>query len=187
MKKIIRVVWISALTGLAFLMACGSQNGLTRKQRKQLVKERDQVLSELLEYQQRPEFEFIDEFMDYNNQFYALENKLDTINYRLGDSIDLDRNFRRRQILQRIDSLNYLIGHYIPACIYGGPDLNDGSWEVKSDLDIWQQELEKAEDELEALDGIDEKETLYEALYGSPDLRIKPEEQRVVLPENESE
>ena len=99
----------------------------------------------------------------------------------------LDRNYRRRQILQRIDSLNYLIGHYIPACIYGGPDLNDGSWEVKSDLDIWQQELEKAEDELEALDGIDEKETLYEALYGSPDLRIKPEEQRVVLPENESE
>ena len=188
MKKIIRVVWISALTGLAFLTACSSQNGLTRKQRKQLVKEREQVMNELLAYQRCFDTDDYEAFMSCNGQFYALENRLDTINFRLGDSIDLDRNYRRRQILQRIDSLNFLISHYTPPCIYGGPDLNDGSWEVRTELDDWYQELEKAEDELEALDSINEKEEPYETLYGSPDLRFEPvKEPEVLYPENESE
>lgn len=183
MKKIIRVVWISALSGLAFLTACCSQNGLTRKERKQLVKEREQLQEELLQYQRCAETDDYEAFMSCNGQFYALENRLDTINFRLGDSIDLDRNYRRRLILQRIDSLNFLIANYTPPCIYGGPDLNDGSWEVRSDLDIWQEELEKAEDELDAFDGIDEKEMPYETLYGSPDLRLIPQEPKIVYPD----
>ena len=47
MKKVVRIVWISALTGLAFLSACITQNGLTRKERKQLRKEREQVEMQL--------------------------------------------------------------------------------------------------------------------------------------------
>ena len=43
MKKVVRTVWIGALSGLAFLAACCSQNGLTRKERKQLIKERDSI------------------------------------------------------------------------------------------------------------------------------------------------
>ena len=43
MKKVVRTVYIGALSGLAFLAACCSQNGLTRKERKQLVKERDSI------------------------------------------------------------------------------------------------------------------------------------------------
>lgn len=188
MKKIIRVVWIGALSGLAFLTACCSQNGLSRKERKQLVKEREQLQEELLQYQRCADTDDYNEFMYCNGQFYALENRLDTINYRLGDSIDLDRNFRRRQILQRIDSLNFLIANYTPPCIYGGPDLDDGSWDkVDSGLDNLYQELEKAEDELDAFEGIDEKETPYEVLYGSPDMRIIPVKPEVVSSENESE
>lgn len=187
MKKITRVVWIGALSGLAFLTACCSQNGLSRKERKQLVKEREQLQEELLQYQRCSDTDDYEAFMSCNGQFYALENRLDTINFRLGDTIDLDRNYRRRQILQRIDSLNFLIANYTPPCIYGGPDLNDGSWKVDTGLDNLYQELEKAEDELDAFDGIDEKETPYEALYGSPDLRIKPVRPEVVYPENENE
>lgn len=51
MKKIVRIVWISALSGLAFLAACCTQNGLTRKERKQLLKEREQVEMELANYE----------------------------------------------------------------------------------------------------------------------------------------
>lgn len=187
MKKIIRVVRIGALSGLAFLAACSSQNGLSRKERKQLVKEREQVQEELLQYQRCADTDDYDEFMYCNGQFYALENRLDAINFRLGDGIDLDRNYRRRQILQRIDSLNFLIENYTPPCIYGGPDLNDGSWTVDDGLDDLYQKLEKAEDELDAIDGIDEKEIPYEVLYGSPDTRIKPVEQQIIIPENEDE
>ena len=43
MKKVVRTVWIGTLSGLAFLAACCSQNGLTRKERKQLVRERDSI------------------------------------------------------------------------------------------------------------------------------------------------
>lgn len=44
MKKVVRSVWICALTGLAFLAACISQNGLTRAQRRHLTKERDALV-----------------------------------------------------------------------------------------------------------------------------------------------
>lgn len=180
MKKIIRVVWIGALSGLAFLMACASSNGLSRKERRQLVKEREQVLEELIEYQHQPEFYEMEEFLAFNQHYYALENRLDAINFRLGDTIDLDRNYRRRQILQRIDSLNFLIGSY-------RADYPEDEEPIDPELDRLYQELEQAEDELDAIDGIDEKETPYEVLYGSPDMRIKPVEQRVVSPENQGE
>ena len=49
MKKVVRSVWICALSGLAFLAACTVQNGLTRKERKQLMKERKQVEMRLSE------------------------------------------------------------------------------------------------------------------------------------------
>ena len=180
MKKIVRVVWIGALSGLAFLSACCTQNGLTRRERKQLTKEREVVISEL---NQARSYELdgpLEVFLGHRDDVYALENKLDSINYRLGDSIDLDRNFRRRQILRRIDSLTYLIENYTPPCIYGGPDLNDGSWEVESDLDIWHEELEKAEKELLEFDisGLPVRRAegrAADVLYGSPDVgrRVK--------------
>ena len=47
MKKVVRSVWICALSGLAFLRACCTQNGLTRKERRLLRKEREQVEMQL--------------------------------------------------------------------------------------------------------------------------------------------
>ena len=156
MKKIVRIVWISALSGLAFLAACCTQNGLTRKERKQLLKEREQVEMELANYEYPSEEIYanhFDVFMTYRNTKYSLENRLDSINYRLGDSIDLGHNVRRRQLLIRIDSLNYLIYNYTPACIYGGPDqMGPGRIRTYSELDEYNEELNKAQAELDALD-----------------------------------
>lgn len=47
MKKLVRSVWICALTGLAFLAACTVQNGLTRAQRRHLTKERDALVEKI--------------------------------------------------------------------------------------------------------------------------------------------
>ena len=156
MKKVIRIVWISALTGLAFLSACLTQNGLTRKDRKQLRKEREQVEMQLA---------------------YALENKLDSINYRLGDSIDLDRNVRRRQIMKRIDSLDFLIKTYIPPCVYGPPpgmypDYDEEQANKESDISIWERQLKEAKKELDEFDISRLPDA--EVLYGSPyEIRLK--------------
>ena len=46
MKKVVRTVWISLLTGLAFLVACTCHNKLTRTERKQLRQERDSIVAQ---------------------------------------------------------------------------------------------------------------------------------------------
>lgn len=162
MKKIVRVVWISVLSGLAFLVACTAQNGLTRKERKQLLKERDQVEMQLAELKsdrlEHPEEDdpnyyrcYLLDFLDHFEEKYALENKLDSINFRLGDSIDLDRNVRRRQILYRIDSIDLLVKSYIPSCIYGSPEMmSEGAGQVieESDIERMERQLEEAKQEL---------------------------------------
>ena len=178
MKKVVRIVWISALTGLAFLSACLTQNGLTRRERKQLMKEREQVEMQLAQCQKVTnlpmDMAFYSEYMEYFDKKYALENKLDSINYHLGDSIDLDRNVRRRQIMKRIDSLDFLIKTYIPPCVYGPPpgmypDYDEEQANNESDISIWNRQLEEAKAELDDLDRAKTQgPEIYEALYGVP-------------------
>ena len=190
MKKVVRSVWICALSGLAFLAACTVQNGLTRKERKQLMKERKQVemrLSEVKsdEMENPPEDDpnyyryYWEEYVAHYKEKYALEDKLDSINFRLGDSIELDRNFRRRQILQRIDSLNLLVKSYIPECIYGSPEMMSGRAgrvREESDIERWERQLEESKKELLEFDisGLPVRRAegrAADVLYGSPDVR----------------
>lgn len=183
MKKVVRTVWISTLSGLAFLTACCSQNGLTRKERKQLTKEREEVMMELDRTRSYDIEGPLDDFLIHKDNIYALENKVDSINFRLGDTLDLDRNFRRRQILRRIDSLNYLIENYTPPCIYGSPEMMSGragQIREESDIEIWERQLEEAKKELLEFDisGLPVRRAegrAADVLYGSPDLgrRVK--------------
>lgn len=183
MKKVVRTVWISALSGLAFLAACCTQNGLSRKERKQLVQERNEVMMELDRTRNYEVEGSLDEFLGHKDDIYALENRLDAINSRLGDSIDLDRNIRRRQILRRIDSLDYLIKNYIPPCIYGSPEMMEqGGARVYTELDRMEDELKAARKELEDLDRSEtDGPEIMELLYGGPDIKIEPVEERVIL------
>ena len=49
MKKVVRSIWICALSGLAFLGACCSSRGLSRAEKKKLMKERDAIEQTLAE------------------------------------------------------------------------------------------------------------------------------------------
>ena len=115
--------------------------------------------------------------MEYFDKKYALENKLDSINYRLGDSIDLDRNIRRRQIMKRIDSLTFLIETYNPPCVYGPPpgmypDYDEEQANKESDISIWERQLKEAKKELDEFDIPRLPDA--EVLYGSPyEIRLK--------------
>ena len=177
MKKVVRTVWISALSGLAFLTACCTQNGLTRRERKQLVKEREEIMVELDRNRSYDMEGPLENFLGHKDNIYALENKLDSINFRLGDSIDLDRNFRRRQILRRIDSLNYLIENYSPPCIYGSPEMMEQkAGQIDMEYKRLVDELREAEQNLLEFDilGLPVKSKegrAADVLYGSPDVR----------------
>ena len=180
MKKVVRIVWISALSGLAFLAACCTQHGLTRKERKQLVQERDEVMMELEKTKSYEVGGSLNDFLGHKDDIYALENRLDAINHRLGDSIDLDRNIRRRQILRRIDSLDYLIKNYVPPCIYGSPEMLENY--VDREFESMQSELKKAQKELDDLDRTEtEGAEIIELLYGGPDMYINEPEQPVLI------
>jgi hypothetical protein len=152
------------------------QNGLTRKERKQLTKEREEVMMELDRARSYELEGPLEVFLSHRDDVYALENKLDSIDFRLGDSIDLDRNIRCRQILRRIDSLNYLIDNYVPPCVYGPPErMEQYNYEVNNKLDDYQRALEKAQKELEDFDRMQtEGPEIYELLYGGPDLYTEP-------------
>ena len=184
MKKVVRIVWISALTGLAFLSACITQNGLTRKERKQLRKEREQVEMQLAKVkseewenpvEEDPNYYryYWPEFMNHFDEKYSLENRLDSINYRLGEDIDLDRNVRRRQILKRIDSLDFLIKAYIPPCVYGPPPGFESGYVAPEPSDvIWERQLKEAKKELNEFDRYRlPRLPDAEVLYGSPSVR----------------
>ena len=177
MKKVVRSVWICALSGLAFLGACCTQNGLTRRERKQLTKEREEVMMELDRTRSYDVEGPLDDFLIHKDNIYALENKLDSINFRLGDTLDLDRNFRRRQILRRIDSLNYLIENYSPPCIYGSPEMMaKKAGRIDMEYKRLVDELREAEQNLLEFDisGFPVRHTegrAADVLYGSPDVR----------------
>ena len=177
MKKVVRTVWISALSGLAFLGACCSQRGLTRAERKRLTKERETV-EQTLNEKMNVDVDGLDQlaFFEHNGEIYALMNKLDSIDFRLGKDIDLDRNIRRRKLQQRLDSLDYLIENYIPPRIYGSPEMMD-----HRPVDLRYEELEqnykKTQQELEEFDRTQTKvpET-YELLYGGPTIRYEKQD-----------
>ena len=85
MKKVVRTVWIGALSGLAFLAACCTQNGLTRKERKQLVKERDSIQEILTRREGAAVYGSPEIIARYGAETYRLRSQLDTINAKLGE------------------------------------------------------------------------------------------------------
>lgn len=139
MKKVVRTVWIGALSGLAFLAACCSQNGLTRKERKQLVKERDSIQDILTRREGAAVYGSPEIIARYGAETYRLRSQLDSINYKLGEDVDLEKSARRVALQDRIVELQAAIQHREGACVYGSPEV----------LENYGKETQRMRDELE--------------------------------------
>ena len=137
MKKIVRTVWIGALSGLAFLAACCSTNGLTRAERRQLIRERDSI-QEMLSYREGACVYGTPEVMQrYSLETLRLRNQLDSINYRLGEDVDLEASAQRVKdkeqqikkmqqisaIRERLEVLRNTIKERESSCVYGSPEI----------------------------------------------------------------
>ena len=163
MKKVVRIVWISALSGLAFLAACcATKGGISKAERKQLIKERDSIqgileMREMAEIYGPPEI-----IVQYGLENLKLRNKLDSINYRLGEDVNLEESAQRvekQEILlektkqrsmmwKRLEELRNIIRERESACIYGSTENIE---QYGRETDRLRQEAEALEKALEEL------------------------------------
>ena len=142
MKKVVRTVWIATLSGLAFLAACcSSTKGLSKAERKQLVRERDSI-QEILSRREGSTIYGTPEIMaQYKLENYRLYCELDTINTKLGEDVDLEKNVQRYALQQRIVELQTTLQRREGACIYGTPEV----------MEEYGKETQRMQDELQGL------------------------------------
>ena len=123
MKKVVRTVWISLLSGLAFLVACTSPKGLTRAEKKQLKAERT-GLTQMLEAHSMVTSDDPRQLMGLREDELNLRMRLLDIEVRLRDEKGVNQNNERiYQVQADIDSLRRVIedleNNVIEPCVYG--------------------------------------------------------------------
>ncbi len=166
MKKVVRIVWIGALSGLAFLAACCSSKGLTRKERKQLVKARDSIQEVLKMREMAAVYGSPEIIANYGAETYRLRCQLDSINARLGEDVDLEKSARRVALQERIAELQAALQRREGACVYGSPEIIQAYGRETQRL---RDEVEAVRKELRELDQpVPKIEGDAEVLYGSP-------------------
>lgn len=168
MKKIVRTVWISALSGLAFVAACCSNTkGLSRHERKQLIKERDSIQDILTRREGAAVYGSPEVMANYGLETYRLRSQLDSINAKLGEDVDLEKSARRVALQQRIAELQSALERREGACVYGSPEVIQ---EYGRETQRMREELEAVRKELRELNQSGSKinQGKSEALYGVP-------------------
>ena len=131
MKKVIRTVWISLLSGLAFLVACTSHNGLTRTEWKQLKAERAELIAQIDDKAKTisddPKI-----LLKIRQDELKLRRKLAQVNQKLGEEPAISENIEQMSRLHdEMDSLREVIkasresvrnSYRDPhICVYGPP------------------------------------------------------------------
>ena len=167
MKKVVRTVWIGALSGLAFLAACCSTKGLSKAERKQLIKERDSIQDILTRREGAAVYGSPEIIARYGLETYRLQNQLDSINAKLGEDVDLEKSARRLALQERIADLQAALQHREGACVYGSPEIIE---EYGKETQRMRDELQAVKKELRELNKPDSQinDGKVEALYGAP-------------------
>jgi hypothetical protein len=167
MKKVVRTVWISALSGLAFLAACCSAKGLSKAERKQLMHERDSIQDILTRREGAAVYGSPEIIAKYGVETYRLQNQLDSINAKLGEDVDLEKSARRLALQERIADLQAALQRREGACVYGSPEIIE---EYGRETQRMRDELETVRKELRELNKPDSQinDGKVEALYGVP-------------------
>ena len=167
MKKVVRTVWISALSGLAFLAACCSTKGLSKAEKKQLERERDSIQDILTRREGAAVYGSPEIIANYAAETYRLRSQLDSINYKLGEDVDLEKSARRVALQERIVELQAALQRREGACVYGSPEIIQ---EYGKETQRMRDELEAVRKELKDLNKPDSKinDGKVEALYGAP-------------------
>lgn len=167
MKKVVRTVWIGLLTGLAFLVACTSNKGLTRAEKKQLKAERTAIIAQI--DQQRQESMTVQDpgiMLSYRDSELGLRKRLSEINSRLGDhDAQMENGEQMGIILTEMDSLQGVIDAHKQVPLLYGPPVIDPT----SQQQIKEQQRSELQEQLNQLmQAIQRRES--SCIYGSPEV-----------------
>ena len=148
MKKVVRTVWISLLSGLAFLVACTSGKGLTRAEKKQLKQERIAIINQI--DQQRQESLIVKDpgiMKSYREEEFALRQRLSEINNLLDDKKAALENDRQiGNLANEMDSLQAVIeSNREPIPLLYGPPVSDRRRELTSQLNQLLEAIRRRE------------------------------------------
>lgn len=182
MKKIVRTVWIGALSGLAFLTACCTTKGLSRQERKQLIKERDSIQEMLSRREGAAVYGSPEIIAEYGLETLRLRSRLDSINYKLGEDVDLEKGARRIALQERLNQVRAELRRREGACVYGSPEVME-EWgretgRLRKEAEDLQQQIKDldkpnidtiTEEEIKALPIRKAEGRAADVLYGSPD------------------
>ena len=129
------------MSGLAFLAACCSTKGLSKAERKQLIKERDSIQDILTRREGAAVYGSPEIIARYGLETYRLQNQLDSINAKLGEDVDLEKSARRLALQERIADLQAALQRREGACVYGSPEI----------IEEYGKETQRMRDELQAV------------------------------------
>ena len=141
MKKVVRTVWIGALSGLAFFAACCSAKGLSKAEKRQLEQERDSIQQILASREGAAVYGSPEIIARYGLETYRLQNQLDSINAKLGVEVDLEKSARRLALQERVAELQAALQRREGACVYGSPEI----------IEEYGKETQRMRDELKAV------------------------------------
>jgi len=172
MKKVVRTVWIGALSGLAFLAACCTTKGLSKAEKKQLERDRDSIQQILARREGAAVYGSPEIIARYGAETYRLRSQLDSINYKLGENVDLEKSARRVALQERFVELQAALQRREGAAVYGSPEIIQ---EYGKETQRMRDEIQALRKEIKDLDNSSSRvfEGDAEVLYGSPKPRRK--------------
>ena len=133
MKKVVRTVWISLLSGLAFLAACTGIKNSAKDKKFETIYGCPEVSAPVANQ------ESIDE----------MNARLDKIEQRINEMKGPDKQSRREQLQQQLDSISNILKRREGACIYGSPEVME---QYRNETLRLHREASKIQKELEDLD-----------------------------------
>lgn len=186
MKRIIRIVWISALTGLAFLVACTCHNKMSKQEKKELQNRRSAIVERLDQFQTKDyaswEASLLNPKSDIdlgdrmnglktlsqnNQEEIELRKQLHEIDSLLNDTISMKKNdqslskamSKQKRIIQSIENA-------VPPCVYGPPPTRNDDRMTIQERNEKIEQLEKEQDSIGRI--LQRREGA--CVYGSPEV-----------------
>lgn len=177
MKKVVRTVWISLLSGLAFLVACTSPKGLSRAEKKQLKAERADLINRI---NQQSSFNSNDPKIMYEikQDEMGLLQRLNEIDLQLGDEKSIAENNSKIDIVSsEIDSLRNVIKSTTEPepCVYGPPIIDEPT-SIPEEIQL-KEDLTRRLMEIQGI--LKRRESA--CVYGSPEVIEKYRQQTELL------
>lgn len=146
MKKVVRTVWISVLSGLAFLAAGCSHRTSSKLEKQRLAQEKETIEGILYEKEMECLYGSPEIIRDNRQQIDDLNARLEAIESRI-NALNEPRKEQRRKLIQQRDSIQAILQQREGAAVYGSPEIikqyGDETRRLRSELENINEALEK--------------------------------------------